>query len=224
MEVQVVVGGGVQKKRGIARQEWHPPKRWGCTIASRQAGKYEPTAHLDAGVSLQHKAAAAGRLDVSGVEPAKHNTAQHSIRGAAKVSSQALSLPEGTHNTGMPPPKHAQQTQICVRQAGMYPSRRPTLQGLQPQAKSWPRSHRSGCAPGVPSGTYAPLASCITVYSTSPRIMPWLTRRWKGSGVLTYPMSNSTCTHTQRQAWWQRRVSIEIGIEWAVECRGSMCE
>lgn len=34
----------------------------------------------------------------------------------------------------------------------------------------------------------------MATYSTSPRIMPWLTRRWKGSLWLTMPMSYNTCT------------------------------
>ena len=38
-------------------------------------------------------------------------------------------------------------------------------------------THRVACAPWVPSGQYAPSASRYTLYSTSPRIMPWLTRR-----------------------------------------------
>mmetsp|Transcript_21063 Transcript_21063/g.63392 ORF Transcript_21063/g.63392 Transcript_21063/m.63392 type:complete len:219 (-) Transcript_21063:2255-2911(-) len=43
----------------------------------------------------------------------------------------------------------------------------------------------SGSA-GWPSGPFH------RVYSVSPRIMPWLTSRWNGSGPDTAPMSNST--------------------------------
>ena len=48
-------------------------------------------------------------------------------------------------------------------------------------------------APSCSSGAGVPCASRCTVYSTSPRIIPWLTRRWNGSLVLTTPRSYSTC-------------------------------
>ena len=55
-----------------------------------------------------------------------------------------------------------------------------------------------GCAPASPSWQYAPSGERYTLYSSSPRIIPWLTRRWKGSGVETAPMSYSTCF---RRSW-----------------------
>lgn len=76
------------------------------------------------------------------------------------------------------------------------PVHRPTPFGDHPkkQAKARAPAHRIVVAPGVPSATYAPSASLCTVNSTSPRIMPWDTSRWKGSGVDTAPISYSTCT------------------------------
>mmetsp|Transcript_10543 Transcript_10543/g.30015 ORF Transcript_10543/g.30015 Transcript_10543/m.30015 type:complete len:207 (+) Transcript_10543:667-1287(+) len=50
----------------------------------------------------------------------------------------------------------------------------------------------TGWASGLLSSTNSPAEFLYAVYSTSPRIIPWLTSFWKGSLVLTTPMSYNT--------------------------------
>ena len=57
---------------------------------------------------------------------------------------------------------------------------------MRARASSMP-SAAASAATQAPSEARRP-----TVYSVSPRIMPWLTSRPNGSGVDTTPMSNST--------------------------------
>lgn len=109
--------------------------------------------------------------------------------------------PQGTGSVRPEPAIQFTQLWFACREALEGAGTDPWYALLSPCSAPWGRpagqraqAHRLVVAPGVPSATYAPDASWCTVNSTSPRIMPWDTSRWKGSGVDTAPMSNSTCT------------------------------